>query len=313
MILSLKHDAVADTTKAILEILLRYRRALYPKAQYQYLPQLRQISRLVETGDKIILTLPAFPCKSPNTDKVLGPLPDMAERMSLRFLKQLCDEIEKVYAPGARVLICSDGHVFGDLIGVSDDTINDYTAALIDMIKAEQILCIDIFQLCHVYPDADFEVQREMLVEKWARPIPELREEVISIEHQNKLYCGITRFLVEDVCLSSKSMSKSALQRLSKERALGVMQRSEAWGNLIAQYHPRTVRLSIHPQPPGSAKLGIMLLNAADTWVTPWHSVFVDKGNSKLLMKHREAKEICNLVIENGQPSHYILPNATHC
>lgn len=151
MIPSLKHDFVADTTKVILNILLHYRRELYPNARHQYLPQQEQeqvqvqVRSLVQANDTIQLTLPAFPCKSPNSDKVLGTLPDMAERMSLRFLRQLCDEIEKVYVPGARVLICSDGHVFGDLIQVDDDTISDYTAGLIDMINTEQISCIDIF------------------------------------------------------------------------------------------------------------------------------------------------------------------------
>ncbi|QBC45404.1 isocyanide synthase family protein [Iodobacter fluviatilis] len=312
MIPPLKHDSVANTTKAILNILLRHRRELYPNARHQYLPQQEQIRRLVQTGETIQLTLPAFPCKSPNSDKVLGDLPDMAERMSLRFLKQLCDEIEKVYVAGARVLICSDGHVFGDLIQVNDSTINGYTAGLIDMINTEQISCIDIFQLGHVYHQVDFDTQRALLVEEWARPLPVLREEVTSNEYQNKLYRGITRFLLEDACLSV-GMSKSALQRLSKTRALAVMQRSEAWGNLIAHHHPCTVRLSIHPQPPGSAKLGIMLLNATDTWVTPWHAVLVDSGNSTLLMKHREAKQIGNLVRENGRPSHYVIPNEYRC
>jgi len=311
MIPSLKHDFVADTTKVILNILLRYRRELYPNARHQYLPQQEQVRSLVQANGTIQLTLPAFPCKSPNSDKVLGTLPDMAERMSLRFLRQLCDEIEKVYVPGARVLICSDGHVFGDLIQVDDGTISDYTAGLIDMINTEQISCIDIFQLGHLYHQVDFDTQRALLVEEWARPLPVLRREVTSNENQNKLYCGITRFLLEDACLDN--MSKSALQRLSKTRALAVMQRSEAWGNLIAYHHPRTVRLSIHPQPPNSAKLGIMLLNATDTWVTPWHAVLLDRGNSTLLMKHREAKQIGNLVRENGRPSHYVITDEYRC
>lgn len=300
----IQQNSVANITQDILNVLLQYRRDLYPNVQHQYLPQQKQISRLVQAGDTIQLTLPAFPCKSPNSEKVLGTMPDMAERMSLRFLKQLCDNIKKIYAPGARVLICSDGHVFGDLIGVADATIHDYTKGLIDMINTEQMSCIDVFQLGHVYHRVDFNTQRTWLVEEWARPLSVLRKEITSNENQKKLYCGITRFLVEDSCLNN--MSKTALQRLSKARAVAVIQRSEAWGNLIAYHHPRTVRLSIHPQPPGSSKLGIMLLKATNTWVTPWHSVLVEKGNSTLLMKNREAKQIAHLVHENGRPSHYV-------
>lgn len=37
---------------------------------------------------------------------------------------------------------------------------------------------------------------------------------------------------------------------------------SRAWGALIAEHHPRAVRLSIHPQPVGAPKFGIRLLDA---------------------------------------------------
>ena len=78
--------------------------------------------------------LPAFPTKSPNPNKVLGTLPDMAERLSLSFLNHLCQRIQLHYAPGMRILICSDGHVFGDLIRVADPAIDAYQAHIEQLI-----------------------------------------------------------------------------------------------------------------------------------------------------------------------------------
>ena len=63
------------------------------------------------------------------------------------------------------------------------------------------------------------------------------------------LYRAITRFLYEDSQLPGYSGSNAALQKDAKQRACGVIQRSWAWGNLLAQHFPAAIRLSIHPQP----------------------------------------------------------------
>jgi hypothetical protein len=58
--------------------------------------------------------LPAFPCKSSNPDKVLGVYPDKGEEIALRRLHGFVQKIERIYPPGAKILIVSDGHVFSD-------------------------------------------------------------------------------------------------------------------------------------------------------------------------------------------------------
>ena len=63
---------------------------------------------------RIELILPAFPCKSTSLDKVAGTSPDKGEELALRGLFEFVKDIEKIYSPGARVLIVSDGHVFSD-------------------------------------------------------------------------------------------------------------------------------------------------------------------------------------------------------
>lgn len=299
-------EAVSFTCRRILTILLKHRRGMSSHEHSDYALQLQQIQRQVARNETLLLTLPAFPCKSPNRHKVLGELPDMAERMSLRFLKQLCDDLTQLYPPGAHILICSDGHVFGDLIQVSDTAINNYAQSLAHMIEQENISCITVFHLGHVYGQLNYHQKRQRLIEEWGRPINVVRQELLGSETQLQLYRGITRFLFEDT-IDSTSLSRSALQRQSRLRALSVIQRSQAWGNLLGQYHPRSVRLSIHPQPAHSAKLGIMLLSAPDIWLTPWHAVLVQSQDGLTLMKHHEAKQIGKLVQLEGRPSHYLM------
>ena len=75
------------------------------------------IDRVYGFVDKRIpleLCLPAFPCKSPNPNKVSGLDPDEAESYALRTIQTFLNEIRSIYEPGAELIIISDGHVFSD-------------------------------------------------------------------------------------------------------------------------------------------------------------------------------------------------------
>lgn len=110
---------------------------------------------------KIELCLPAFPCKSSNTNKVLGKAPDRGEQLALERLHEFVEAIERVYEPGAKMWIISDGHVFSDcsksskrngrgkkqpslacrtddphLVGVDDEDVDVYGEQLKDMNRA---------------------------------------------------------------------------------------------------------------------------------------------------------------------------------
>ncbi len=303
----------ASTSELILGVLLQYRRTEQRHDHGEgerrscFRDQLAQIDQFVSAELPLVLTLPAFPCKSPNPEKVLGHLPDMGERASLRFLQNLCGEIGKIYSPGARVLICSDGHVFGDLIHVPDTHISEYSDSLREMIEGEGHSSLETFSLEYTYGDASFDEKRKILTDQFAEPVELLRAEVRANDNTLSLYRGITRFLVEDTNKAAEYPSKSALQRDCRARAYGVIQRSRAWSDLISKHHPQSVRLSIHPQPCRTPKLGIMLLESASSWVTPWHSAAVLQPDGSLtLMKRAEAERAGTLVIAEGRPSHYV-------
>ncbi|MFJ8621493.1 L-tyrosine/L-tryptophan isonitrile synthase family protein [Kitasatospora sp. NPDC093550] len=291
----------------ILGLLLPHRRASDPElnARSEHFPlQLSQLADFIAADEPIVFTLPGFPCKSPNPAKVLGHLPDEGERLSLTFLDRLCAEIGRHHAPGARILICSDGHVFGDLIDVPDEHIDAYSDELTAMIARERLGHLATFDLRAVLGDLPYDEKRARVHERYAPSVEELREQVLSEEETLRLYRGITRFLTEDAV--DFPGTRSALQRECRRRAYGVIQRSRAWGELIAEQHPRAVRLSIHPQPAGVAKFGIRLLAAADVWTTPWHSSVLHRTDGSWeLLRSEEAAELGRPVLRDGRPSHY--------
>ncbi|MFE5581102.1 L-tyrosine/L-tryptophan isonitrile synthase family protein [Kitasatospora sp. NPDC056531] len=237
-------------------------------------------------GDPIVFTLPGFPCKSPNPAKVPGHLPDEGERLSLAFLDELCARIGWIYPPGARILICSDGHIFGDLINVPDEHIDEHSDELTAMIEREGLRHLATFDLRAVLGDPPYDEKRARVHEWYAPSVEQLREQVVTEEETLRLYRGITHFLTEDTV--GFPGTKSALQRECRRRAYEVIQRSCAWGELIAEQHPRSARLSIHPQPAGVLKFGIRLLPADDAWMTPRHSAVLHRPDGRRELRLNE-------------------------
>ncbi|MEV0371280.1 isocyanide synthase family protein [Streptomyces sp. NPDC050636] len=298
-----------DVCAAILDALLPYRRTLdtgHADTPDAFPAQLRQLAGPVAAGEPIVFALPGFPCKSPNPAKALGPLPDEGERLALRFLDELCARVAAVHPPGARMVICSDGHVFSDLIHVPDRDIDAYGDALRRLIRDEGLSHLEVFDLRDVYgDDMSHDAKRSLVHERYAPALEDLRSLTRSDTPTRRLYQGITRFLLEDTV--SFSGTRSALQRDCRRRAYGVIQRSRAWGDLIAEHWPEAFRLSIHPQPRGSAKFGIRLLDAPDVWMTPWHSCLLQHADGRRELMHRaDAERLGRLVLRQGRPSHFI-------
>lgn len=74
----------------------------------------QQAHYFIARNRMIEFCLPAFPCKSSNPQKVTGVDPDKSEETALWRLNNFVKQIERIYEPGAKVSIVSDGHVFSD-------------------------------------------------------------------------------------------------------------------------------------------------------------------------------------------------------
>ncbi|GHF67342.1 paerucumarin biosynthesis protein PvcA [Streptomyces mashuensis] len=274
---------------------------------------LEAVRAAVEAGRRIEFVLPAFPVKSPNPAKVSGPLPDMAEELALRFLDALCERIGAVHAPGAVIRICSDGRVFNDLLGVSDENVTAYARGLDATIGRIGARHLEQFTLDDVHPGVGHEDMRALLTDGHAPTLEELRAEVRGGGAPLAMYRGITRFMLEDLSGPQWTGTRSALQRKCRDLAYRVIQRSRAWGDLLGELFPTALRLSIHPQPCSTEKIGILLADTPDAWLTPWHGVAVETGGRFTLMKRAEAERAgARPVLADGRTSHYVLEPAAN-
>ncbi|ADP12604.1 putative siderophore biosynthesis protein [Erwinia sp. Ejp617] len=271
---------------------------------------LPKIKAFIKANRAIEFILPAFPAKSPNKNKVLGHLPDMAERISLAFLNDFCQRIKQIYTPGAKLTICSDGRVFGDLIRINDENISAYQAGLRQLIADRGANSLDLFNLENFKPFSDcacsFDKMRQRLINEFSQPVEAIKQQLIAEKGGRQLYCAITRFLFEDGLIPGYCGSKSKLQKDSRQRAIQVIQRSQAWGALLEHQFPEAIRLSIHPQPAHSQKIGIHMIPTKDSWLTPWHGVAVEEEGKFVLMKRSEAESLGGrIVMQDNQQSHY--------
>jgi pyoverdine/dityrosine biosynthesis protein Dit1 len=122
---------------------------------------LAQIHQSVQQNQPLTLILPAFPAKSPNLAKVLGHTPDLGEELSLQFLQQICNRIKQMYAPGAQLLLCTDGRVFNDAVGIKEEHVTLYQNEMDHLIHRLKLDQIKVFNLDHVWPDHTFEQMRK--------------------------------------------------------------------------------------------------------------------------------------------------------
>lgn len=278
---------------------------------------LPKILAAVQKNEPVLFVLPAFPGKSPNTQKVLGPLPDFAEQLALGFLGALCKSIQDSYSPGIKIIICSDGRVFSDLVGMKESHVTAYQNELNVLIQKMSLTDLMTFNLDDFYKDLSFSQMRDELMKRFGTSLEILKHKVKSGSEPtaqpeeleaHRMYCGITRFLFEDSLFPGQTKSRTAIQKESRAKAYEVIRRSNAWSELIEKCFPEAVRLSIHPQGCGSKKLGIRLIGD-ETWMTPWHGVAVETPSGFVLLKKAEAESlgaelVCNA---NGSPSHYKL------
>ncbi|KTD21956.1 pyoverdine biosynthesis protein PvcA [Legionella lansingensis] len=255
-------------------------------------PHLKRLLNLIEKKEMITLILPAFPAKSANRQKTLSSDPDLGEIMSLNRLNELCRSINQLHQTGVKLIICSDGRVFNDLVLVSDEEVNRYQQGIKQIIAQQKLRFLAVFSLDDVYETQNYQLMRNQLMAAYGESLSSLKQRLILDNHALYQFNGIHRFVVEDQLALNEHLSKNQIRRLAKETAYEVVRRSNAWSRLLAEHFPAALRLSIHPQPCGSDKLGIQFLPAANRWATPWHNVLLKKGDSWELIKRKEAERL---------------------
>lgn len=326
---SLFKDSITEIAKKILSEFMSFRRVskisdLCKNSECQVCSSqhLPKIIYAVRRNEPVTFVLPAFPGKSPNKEKVLGPLPDYAEQLSLHFLGSLCQQVKKYYPSGIKIILCSDGRVFSDVVGMKESDVSSYQRELDRLIEEMSLSDLTTFNLDDFYGELSFTQMRDELMKRYGNSLDFLKHKVrngtnpsATPEEQEaqRMYCGITRFLFEDSLYLGQTKSRTTIQKESRSKAYEVIRRSNAWSELIAERFPEAVRLSIHPQACGSKKLGIRLIGN-ESWMTPWHGVAVETKSGPVLLKRSDAEALGAELIysPDGQPSHYQLLT-DHC
>ncbi len=303
----------SETARLVIDRVFRRRRTLArstePPTEAALTMHLLRAQSFIDHKERVQLVLPAFPAKAPNGRKVLGKLPDAAESLALESLVELLGEIKEAYKPGAELVIASDGHVFADLVGVSDKDVVAYRRAIEAMIGEHGTGRVKFFGLEDAFGSMSANAARSALLASYAESEESIRERAKQSPAHAAQLDGIHRLLFEDEVVDHPEQSRTQSRTKTRARAYEVVRRSDAWGNLVATVFPRALRLSIHPQPEVSSKIGISLLQTDDAWLTPWHSVALFQGDRARLVHRAEAEKLGARVIEeDGRPFAMVLP-----
>lgn len=309
----------AAKARYVLTFVFRHRRLLDPATpcldqpcEQCFAPHLARVREFVERREPIHFVILAFPSKSPNTTKVLGPLPDLAEWSAIHFLQSFCDQLSYYHPPGARITICSDGHVFAETVGISDDEATAYHAEMETIVAAQGAESIDFFSLLDAFDSMPYPRMRLELEMNYAEQLELIRKRISEEDTARQLFNGIHRFLFEDRAAMRPELSRNRVREEAKHLTYAVIRRSNAWSQLVSERFPAAVRLSIHPQPAHAEKLGFHLLKTRDNWLTPWHGVALESADGVILVKRFQAEHAkARLVWRRNRPSHYVAPHLT--
>lgn len=296
-----------DCVRNVLKRVMRQRRVLPEVAaepsERAFALHAPIVRAAVRSGASIELVLPAFPAKSPSAAKVLGKLPDAAEEIALATLERLVADLAVLHPPGAQLVICSDGHVFADAVGVRDADVTAYRKELDRMARATFGARARIFGLEDIAPDPTPARARAWLLSSFGEELAALRARAEQSPSLRAQIDGIHRFLADDLRGAEPGLSGSQAKKRTRDAAYEVVRRSEAWGRLVRSVFPAALRLSIHPQPDVSDKIGVHLAPTDDAWLTPWHGVALFDGQSYRLA-HRVDCEAqgAHVIEERGRP-----------
>ncbi|KAL6705956.1 hypothetical protein ACN47E_006235 [Coniothyrium glycines] len=274
----------------------------------------------VEKKEPVLLLLPGFPFKSPNAqDKVLGVLPDLGEELALKHLDGLCDKIKVVYKYGAECQITSDGLVYNDLLGVTDETVWNFGQAVRQISSTNNLCNLSFLRLWDLlrYP-GDFQSKefylanankiRQELKVRFGDPKFEADMANKSTADMHMTHTKYLEFVKQDLAFNEKHLALSPEEQAVNiaNTAKEMMGRWKAFSAALAAVPTQYVRLSIHDSG-GKDKLSMAVIPQQEKGAlgaTPWHSTLVieEDGSMRTVQRHKVDAEAYQLVKKEGRP-----------
>ncbi|KAH7210304.1 Pyoverdine/dityrosine biosynthesis protein-domain-containing protein [Fusarium oxysporum] len=318
---------VSETSNRILDVILEYSLHKFDSTEELHSagrPKfLAIVSRFVRARQKVVMCLPAFPFKSANkVEKVLGTLPDKAEELALARLNSICVTIGQFYEPGAGLTVISDGLVYNDLLGISDQETWRYGSALramaerkafshLSFSRLQDLVAVkglpnDLNELTYVANATNF---RRTLFNKYGRDGDlDIDHEIATNPDTLGTYKGYCRFLKSDLQhIFGPAKSSAKYRKDVKYLAKQMLIRGYAFAGAVKARFPNYLRLSIH-QSTGEHKISISLLNTKSGFTTPWHCSVVLMADGEWLSGLTvdfKADRLLELVEEDGRPSYF--------
>lgn len=288
----MKNETVLKIVKEIESIRKEHPDDCYDKGGRDVL--ISQVSKYVLSNRKIILVLPSFPFKSQNRDNTLGDLPDMGEYIALEVLNSLCNNIRKVYKPGVDFVLASDGRLYSDLVGVSDDTVNSYRSELLRM---NRDICEDSslrwFSLDEgIDSESGLDV-REILERDYSNGLKIVMQEVKEDKDYLRLYIGFKNFALSEIVAQSLDCSNREMVRRAKGVAKRMMVRNFANARLLKENFPNMIRLSVKHHDTRKGLFAVNLMKVHTDIGTPWlNAVLKRRTGEYVYIKAGEARRL---------------------
>lgn len=229
-----------------------------------------KVLTFIQHSKPLVFTLVGFPFKSRNTEKnVLGVLPDQGERAALQRLQSLMDDVTRLYPPGAKIQIYTDGFAFCDVIGVPYETVRSYECALKDL--AKDLPSLSIVTLQDLFPGHSFEqIQNQIKAESASSSLDHTQKEILK-----------KRLLKE----FDDPKGRAFLKRTTLSHIADMMhRRSQQINALYKRTFPESLALSVHYQSDLGKKIGLSLVAGT---LTPWHGVAVQTKDGSFEIRRK--------------------------
>jgi pyoverdine/dityrosine biosynthesis protein Dit1 len=255
---------------------------------FDYKSLQEKITTFLKQKKPLKFLLVGFPFKSANTEKkVLGQVPDMAERRSLEYLNGCINSLKAIYPYGVELIIFCDGIPFCEFFGISTETVKLYEQGLQKLVQdlsGITLITSDVLQtklalssvqyICDVidgYAPSDEEFHKQLeadpaLQDGYKTLLGRLEIEFDSIKGKE--------FLAKHGPLSR--IAKALMAREMRMRHF-----------LESQFDTENfIRLTVHYSGDLGKKFGIKL--SPNSFITPYHGVLVEEGDGNWFIRFRK-------------------------
>ena len=328
--MSFKSLAVQKMAQSISDIVLSYRRPFkqetFGRTEYKYLTDLvaQKITPSIKRGQPIPIAIVGFSLKSPSPLKTISAHADRAEFETIEYLKNMTDEISKIYPYGTDFKIFADGRLFVDKIySATDEKVTKFVTGckkFFDKIHSANLTFVGIDD----FFSGNYQQKRNTLFNEFSIKHTWLNNMIQKDAFFKNYWRFMRDFYAKDIRAISPEKSIKNSKVLGGEIAKEIILASASYDKFInSLYKDPYLRLSVHAKPiyDVEKKIGIFINKLKNPQMpTPWHSVAVkisggDKGESFVYMKKILAEKMgCSFVPDlDGKGAYFSYPNDNLC